>query len=61
MDGVAPRLPSAHLFLHVSQRCDSNDDPAGVADNCITFNGVITNEESVFTRSVNEQAAGPPP
>jgi hypothetical protein len=40
-------------YLDGTDECDLNDDPAGVADNCITFNGVITNEESVFTRSVN--------
>jgi len=40
-------------YLDGTDECDLNDDPAGVVDNCITFNGVITNEESVFTRSVN--------
>lgn len=40
-------------YLDGTDECDSNDDPAGVADNCITFNGVVTNEEAVFTRNVN--------
>jgi hypothetical protein len=40
-------------YLDGTDECDQNDDPAGVVDNCITFNGVITNEDAVFTRSVN--------
>ncbi|MFM7074259.1 MAG: hypothetical protein ACKO38_20930 [Planctomycetota bacterium] len=40
-------------YLDGTDECDSNDDPAGVSDNCITFNGVVTNEEAVFTRNVN--------
>jgi len=40
-------------FLDGTDECDSNDDPAGVVDNCITFDGVITDEASVFTRNVN--------
>lgn len=40
-------------FLDGTDECDSADDPAGSADNCITFDGVIVNEDVLFTRVVN--------
>lgn len=43
-------------FLDGTDECDSNDQSASAADNCITFNGVISNENELFTRSVNTPA-----
>ncbi len=40
-------------FLDGTDECDSDNDAAGLADNCITFDGVIANEAELFTRSVN--------
>jgi hypothetical protein len=40
-------------FLDGTDECDNNDQTGGAADNCITFNGVISNEDALFTRSVN--------
>ncbi len=40
-------------FLDGTDECDNNDQTGGAADNCITFNGVIANEDELFTRSVN--------
>jgi len=40
-------------FIDGSDECDSDNDPADVADNCITFDGIVTNESDLFTRSVN--------
>jgi hypothetical protein len=42
-------------FIDVLDECDSNDDPSGSVDNCITFNGVVT-EEGSFTLSRNQPA-----
>ena len=36
-------------FIDNTDECDSNDDPAGVADNCITFNGADDEEDGAFT------------
>ncbi len=44
-------------FLDGTDECDSADDPANVADNCITFNGAIENEDVLFTRAVNTPAS----
>lgn len=41
-------------FLDGTDECDSNDQTASQADNCITFDGVISNENELFTRSVNQ-------
>jgi len=44
-------------FLDGTDECDSADDPANNADNCITFNGAIANEDVLFTRAVNTPAS----
>lgn len=43
-------------FLDGTDECDSADDAAGAADNCITFDGVIATEATLFTRAVNTPA-----
>lgn len=36
-------------FIDNTDECDSNNDTAGAADNCITFNGGVVEEASTFT------------
>jgi len=44
-------------FLDLTDECDSDNDASGAADNCITFDGVVTAENgTTFTRSVNSPA-----
>jgi len=54
MDGVVGHNANTagFNFIDGTDECDSDDDP-GVADNCITFDGIVTNESDLFTRSVN--------
>jgi hypothetical protein len=41
-------------FIDTTDECDSDNDASGAADNCITFDGVVANEDAaLFTRSVN--------
>ena len=40
-------------FVDNTDECDSNDDAAGAADNCITFNGPDDEEDGTFTATRN--------
>jgi len=40
-------------FLDGTDECDSDNDAGGTADNCISFDGIVSTEEILFTRSVN--------
>lgn len=42
-------------FIDLTDECDSNDDPNGSVDNCITFNGAVA-EEGSFALSRNDPA-----
>ncbi len=50
IDGVVGHNANSAGFDYIdnSDECDSNDDPPGAADNCITFNGLDDEENMTF-------------
>jgi hypothetical protein len=40
-------------FLDNLDECDSTNDTSGAADNCITFNGLVVEEQATFGASRN--------
>ena len=59
IDGVVGHTANTAGFDYFDRtdECDTPDDASGAADNCITFNGPLVQEDgTVFTRVVNSPA-----